>query len=366
MIQRSFRRYQAEKKLIALKILQGNKEQLTAIRLQRFWRDRLNSARQRIQSKKQDLLALKRKQEEMKKSNEILSVNDRRRLYQLQEELGTEARELLNQKMLLRPNTRFAVTWKILFVICVIFEITQLAFAPMLAKYVDEETGKNLDIEKVMELKLVPTPFGQREECGAIPHQDRVGKRGHPAARWIKKIRRKTKEDILLLEHLEPKKWYCHEPFTTIQLGYIEIVKLWIHRLLVFVGFICFMDVFVTFFTGELDAENGNLVPKPFVARWLIPGIVLQLIVNPQMETVSQYVWKLLSYTNHTGFIRVYRWTAAFFFPLFSVTMHFFIDNIWRPLVKDNNRHSLAEDPFAAARQPVLTHQKYSILPLLN
>ena len=43
----------------------------------------------------------------------------------------------------------------------------------------------------------------------------------------------------------------------------------------------------------HVDAETGNLRSKPFLSRWIFPGIALQLLVNPQMETVSHYQVRL-------------------------------------------------------------------------
>ena len=55
------------------------------------------------------------------------------------------------------------------------------------------------------------------------------------------------------------------------------------------VNTIFFLDVFVTFFTGELTSA-GTLVPKPFFTRFILPGIGLQLIVNPAMIEISRVV----------------------------------------------------------------------------
>eukprot|EP00547_Thalassionema_nitzschioides_P015579 CAMPEP_0194255786 /NCGR_PEP_ID=MMETSP0158-20130606/35311_1 /TAXON_ID=33649 /ORGANISM="Thalassionema nitzschioides, Strain L26-B" /LENGTH=702 /DNA_ID=CAMNT_0038994259 /DNA_START=15 /DNA_END=2120 /DNA_ORIENTATION=- len=304
-VQRNFRRRQARKAVIAMQVLQGTAENLAAMRVQHVFRIRLARARRRIRQKKFELMELERKNNTKKeglkknlklapshKQDIILSDEERRRMYELEDELMTEADTLLNRKMLLRPNTKFAVIWKILFVVCVIFEISQLAFKPILKNYVEEKTGEQMDIGKVLELNLVPTPVTEWKQCGGLLNTERVEKRS--PFRWIKQIRRHAQREKHILEdesEENEKPWYCHEIINASQVVYIDILKFLIHEFLIIVGIVCFLDVFVTFFTGELDPANGNLIPKPFLPRWILPGIILQLMVNPQMESVSKHVW---------------------------------------------------------------------------
>jgi hypothetical protein len=83
---------------------------------------------------------------------------------------------------------------------------------------------------------------------------------------------------------------------------------------------ICNLDVFVKVFTGDVDPWTGSLRPRPFVKRWIFPGLLLQLIrtyrsdrsphdsalpqslsffraspVNPQVELTSSYLARALS-----------------------------------------------------------------------
>jgi len=359
-VQRNFRRRQARKAVIAMQVLQGTAENLAAMRVQHVFRIRLARARRRIRQKKFELMELERKNNTKKeglkknlklapshKQDIILSDEERRRMYELEDELMTEADTLLNRKMLLRPNTKFAVIWKILFVVCVIFEISQLAFKPILKNYVEEKTGEQMDIGKVLELNLVPTPVTEWKQCGGLLNTERVEKRS--PFRWIKQIRRHAQREKHILEdesEENEKPWYCHEIINASQVVYIDILKFLIHEFLIIVGIVCFLDVFVTFFTGELDPANGNLIPKPFLPRWILPGIILQLMVNPQMESVSKHVWRFLHYCRHLGVIRVYRWAAVVFYPLSMALMHTFIHKIWRPLVQRSNKRKVKDDPF--------------------
>jgi hypothetical protein len=253
-------------------------------------------------------------------------------MYELQDELNTAAKKLVNEKMLLRPNTSFAVTWKVLFVICVIFEITQLALKPKLEKYMDEDTGERLDIGKILDHKLVPTPMTEWEDCAAWLIDDEQMEK--EAKGFFNKMRRRRKQkEAMKLT----RPWFCKEPYVTMQSMYISVVRFMISETLVIVAVVCYLDVFVTFFTGIFDSETGVLEPNPFFTRWIIPGLTLQLLVNPRMETTAEFVFQLLSDTWRVGPIRVYRWSRAFFFPLLIVCMSAVKRWAWMPFVNREN-----------------------------
>ena len=98
-----------------------------------------------------------------------------------------------------------------------------------------------------------------------------------------------------------------------------------------------FLDVFVTFFTGELDPVTGYLVPKPWFPRWVLPGLILQLAVNPSMSDVSTYVSKLMVEISIVGPLRTLRWLVTVAFPLFYTMGYFFTEYVWLPLVEYEN-----------------------------
>jgi hypothetical protein len=84
----------------------------------------------------------------------------------------------------------------------------------------------------------------------------------------------------------------------------------------VVVSIVCFLDVFVTFFTGEIDAITGYIVPKPFFNRWIFPGLLLQLLVNPSIGPLANTVFSILKQVIDLGPVRVLRWTIAVLTPL--------------------------------------------------
>ena len=193
MLQRDFRGYKSRKAYKAILEVRAAKKKAAAIKIQATLRRKAAEARSRIQQKKKELFELKMRQAQRQYGTsglEItkLDVEAKRRLYQLEEELGIEVQEMKWRKMLLRPTTNFIIYWRILFVICVILEITHLALEPHVAQYRDTTTGKKLSVGIVLEHYLVPEPMSKRPSCQALNLDGKVHRRG-----W-KPRRRKTKE----------------------------------------------------------------------------------------------------------------------------------------------------------------------------
>jgi hypothetical protein len=241
-----------------------------------------------------------------------MSADERRRMYRLQEELESEAQSLLNEKLLLRPDTTFAVTWKVLFVAAVVFEMFTLVCQPLLARYTDPVTGRPRDIEEIMDKKLIPTPVFKLPIC--------TGKQPLSLSfrRPIQSIRRLTES---LLERRRktnvPRPWYCKVSYSRLQAVYIYFADLAVHHFLVILSIVCFCDVFVEFFTGQYNKETGALEPAPFLQRWVFPGLTLQLLVNPEMDAVSDVITDAIAGLIHHGPVRILRWTLALFYPVF-------------------------------------------------
>lgn len=345
VIQSNFRAHRVLKAQNALRLLQMRKYDAAVLRIQGILRKRAAAARVRVMRKKQELRELQMRQLELKKERggrrsagagrgrgrHVMSAAERRRIYQLQDQLGVEFQKS-GTGMLLRPNTKFAVTWKVLFVVCVALEIAHLAVKPRLAKYKDGETGKPLTPDRVLEHMFVPDPTETWAWC-IDPAAKKTKKK---KARFGKKGEQVKAAAVGgATSYYGP--WYCGEPWRTSSRWAAEAIRFVIQKAIVLVGLICFMDVFVTFFTGELDEENGALKPKPFLARWLLPGLLLQLLVNPMMSDVAAAVHWLRRAVHHVGPARVWRWTRAFLVPAFTAFVTWFEWSVWRRFVKEKN-----------------------------
>jgi hypothetical protein len=288
---------------------------MIALRMLKACRSSLARAPARILKKKKELTLLKAQAVAAKAFDSItMTMDDRRRMYQLEDELSKSARDLISKKMLLRPNTTFAVTWKLVFVACILLEILQLVFKPKLEQVKDPKTGAPLDIVKLLEYYLVPGPVSEWKGClGSLSNDYRN-------------------------ESIVNGPWYCRQSLETVQAVYATLLRLVLHKGAVIVGIVCLMDVFVTFFTGELHPETGILLPKSFGKRWLLPGLLLQLLVNPQMGAISNLVKQMRKAAMALGPVRVWRWAAAFAYPLLRITFTAVQWYVWHPLVSHENK----------------------------
>lgn len=336
LIQKSFRAYATRRRLYFLKALRGERELIAALKLQGAFRGALLRARANLYGKLQTLQALKMKElESIKNDNPIqMSASERRRMYLLQDELELKAKVLINQKLLLRPDTTFAVLWKIMFVVAVVFEISTLTFQPLIARHKDPITGKQLDMEAIMDKTFIPVPVRQRMECvGKSPISLNLSRPLH-SLRQLKEA---------LLQKWKPKKlrpWYCEGSYPRFQAVYIYLADLAIHRFLVLMSIVMFVDVYVEFFTGKYDRDTGHLLPPPFFERYIFPGLLLQLMVNPEMDTVAFLLSKAAIGLVHHDPVRILRWILALFYPLLIVLKDF-IQELWVLYVKDQNQNSL-------------------------
>jgi hypothetical protein len=111
-------------------------------------------------------------------------------------------------------------------------------------------------------------------------------------------------------------RWYCSQPYASFQTYYRRITDFFIDEFMIVVSTICFLDVYVTFFTGEIDPKTGELVPKRFLARWIIPGLLMQLVLNPAIGSVSTLFLSSLQVVYSLGPVRVLRWCIAVLLPI--------------------------------------------------
>ena len=349
LIQKTVRAHQTRRKVAALALFQQTVQQAAAQRLQAVFRRKLQQARYRIALKQKELESLQKKQQHKQQthgsSSKQLNAEERQRMYALQKELNDEAHQLINERLLLRPNTSFAVAWKILFVFAVIFEIAQLACKPLLSKYQDND-GNPMQVDTFLNQALLPTtPVRLLEEC-----QPCVERRNGPVAmlrRWL------GKQEAQLKHCIEAMPWYCDSTsYLALETVYRGLIHWSIQSFLDIVGFICFLDVFITFFTGDYNDVSGQLEPKPFFKRWVLPGLCLQLLVNPTMETVSDVLYLAVTGLIRRGPFRVLRWTVALFYPAAMLSLHS-IRRLWLSLVLAQNKE-LVEQPSRQISKPAV------------
>ncbi|CAB9529725.1 expressed unknown protein [Seminavis robusta] len=335
-IQGLFRGNQARKHIRAVKLLRGNEEAMAALRLQAIFRRKLKEARARIKRRKKELKQLQAKAEldqEKKAENQSLRMNaqERLRLYQLEEEVNKESLRILQRRLLIKPDTRFAVTWRVIFCVCVVCEISMLVCNPLLKKYKDH-SGNPLTVQNQVKEFLIPLPVSELKECSCEPHS-RIGG-------WGDKLKHRFLHDEEP-PHCDELPWYCLHPYSTARAWYSNALEFLIDEFLLVIGLVMFWDVPISFFTGDYDKDSGSLIPKHWFPRWVLPGLVLQFIVNPHMKATGKLVGRLFGKTFELGPVRVFRWNMGFFYPFFFVLLDLGERYIWIPLVKDQNRQTL-------------------------
>ena len=79
-----------------------------------------------------------------------------------------------------------------------------------------------------------------------------------------------------------------------------------------FIDTVVFVDIFVWFFTGEIDIDTHLVIPKPFITRCIIPGTLVQVLDHPTLPTLLPNVLKsLLRLSKMIGYSRLMRWVLA-------------------------------------------------------
>ena len=303
MIQKAFRAYKIRKARNAIRALEGDLNYSATIKVQRAFRSR---ARRRLQRKKQELRRLSAIKFTVSKEHEI-GIEDTRRFYELQDELAAETDKLINKKLLLRPSTRFSVVWKILFIICIVVEISQLIAKPWLDSFESQRKGEPMTMSDFVALSFVPTRASQRPECVSTEQRNIFRSRSRTTKKQINTSRNEEDDlpwyckppgadiqegfsDVISLllvpvpvaewpdcrdargkpwriQKAFSKRWYCYEPYRTAHAFYRKVFDFILEEFLVLASIVCFLDAFVTFFTGELDDSTGVLTPKSMFAR---------------------------------------------------------------------------------------------------
>ena len=319
IIQTAWRTRQRRKQIRALKLLKQDPEIIATIKLQKHFRSWLERSRARLKRKRAELAFLQKMEKNgIGGRGPHISAIQRRRMYRLQEELATTAKKRRRRQMLLYPNTRWAVIWKYIFVACLIVELGQKMMKPKLTHFAEEVAAaerrkirvEDMDWATYLGAKILPKQIAEWDECGKA------------------------------LQAGEIMPWYCQRPWADIHVAYIKTLEVAIVESLAFISFVMFCDVFVSFFTGELDV-TGELVPKPWFKRWILPGVAIQLLLNPRMIEISAATRALIRHTYHdVGPITAYRWLSALFLPAFVFMSDRLNRHVWCRFVREENERS--------------------------
>lgn len=209
------------------------------------------------------------------------------RLHKLRAEHQEEL-EWDEQKFLLRPDSTFAVYWRYTMLCLVLIDVLSVAMR--------KEGQRKATLHDVVSGFADVHP-----EC--MPQK---GKR-----QWFRGFRRAPPP---------PLPDFCHTDIHTFRRDAVRAVT---DAITLVVTVVATLNVPITFFTGMLNAANDVLEPTPFFKRWIIPGLLLQLLVNPAMRPVLRFLFRAFEWVNDNSPAVLFR-TFLFLTPYSTVLLHHF------------------------------------------
>lgn len=340
-IQSTYRSYRIRQACVKLIRSRREMNDNAAQKLQFAFRALCEKSKARKEKKKLELAKLESRHRNAlrvaRRDTAMLPPQDRERLGELRTQFM--ASRTIDRRLLMKPDSKFIVIWKTIFVCAVLVELANYGLNHSLAK-------QNSSVSEEVQKFVLPVRVSHRKECYCL------GKaRGDP----FKYERFRTKRPRMKC-NLEP--WYCTPIYLHLQSIYTDIFLMLKYHFRGMLAVFALLDVPFAFFTGVYHPETGVLVGKPFLQRW--PGVLIQLMVNPQFETASKMVHKLARSTYQIGPVRVFRWCRALFYPTLLIFLETLERNVWMPTVSFLNQKPL---PLPSAEEPLLARRRSSIDP---
>ena len=264
---------------------------------------------------------------------DMIARQYRKKLHRAREALRARARangeHEPEPKFLFPPNSAFAARWKMLKLATVAVEILQLLLRARgsAAKLAEEDLAHLLMPPSCRPLPpvIAPRHWWQHGAAARAAHRATVAA-AVEAARFV-------------------------VPPTCAWATGARAFLHWVPWLLkTFVVLVCTLDVPVNFFAGDLNSANGTLQPKPTVARWVVPGVALQLAVNPAMRHAKRAIAALVAAASraHLTPERVLHWLLWLEPLVIALEVYIFV----------HVRRFLREHPFLSKREP--THWSHA------
>jgi hypothetical protein len=221
------------------------------------------------------------------------------RMVELTQELTNTVRTAFWNAHLISPHTRFSVGWRVIVTCALLSELLRL--------YTSWQLSGTFDIRYThMTHRLLA-------EC-----QQKI----RPIRRWIGKLLHLPQADRIL-DTCRPSSASSRFCLHIARASEISI------------DVVCFLDIFVWFFTGELDSQ-GVVIPKHWFSRCILPGTLVQVFDHP---TVPEKLPLLISYTckaiRAVGYSRVLRWGLAIYPAVDMVVVASLRSYLFRPMGED-------------------------------
>ncbi|KAL3941758.1 MAG: hypothetical protein SGBAC_003937 [Bacillariaceae sp.] len=202
----------------------------------------------------------------------------------LRQELTTTVITAVMSANLVSPHTRFSVGWRVIVTFALLSELVRLY--------------ASWHLSGTFEVSLTQMISSLIVECDqAMMERFRfMTRKGKPVRRFIGKL--------LKLPNVELAE--CHPTSPAARLV-LQSGKMFESA----IDVVCFLDIFVWFFTGELD-DNGVIVPKPFFYRCILPGTLVQVLDHPTLpDKLPHLIQCSMDAFRAAGYARVIRWACA-------------------------------------------------------
>jgi len=199
---------------------------------------------------------------------------------------------LSSREYLISPRSRFSVVWRITVTHCLLLELTRLAVSWYLS-----ETFY-LSISQVIGRLFV--------DCGSTKEDTRR------KFKFITDIFEEwhvgLSKAVPLVPYPKDTLWILCTPTS----NFSKLLLLVGSAMETFIDVVSFLDIFFWFFTGDLDASTGIVVPKPFFGRCILPGTLVQVIDHPTLPHVlPTLLAKFASIASELGWSRLVLWACA-------------------------------------------------------
>jgi hypothetical protein len=212
---------------------------------------------------------------------------------------------------LISPRTRFSIAWRMTVTNCLLLEIFRLCASWHLSE------SFSIPLSQIVGRLLVEckAPVQTNNHLAFIMDQ-------------VNHFRRYIYDTIPILGSPPIDIAVC------IPSGPQALFILYLGRMLeIFVDGVVFLDIFVWFFTGDIDVDTHAIIPKPFFTRCIIPGTLVQILDHPTLpDLLPGLLRSTLKLSSSIGYSRCIRWILALMPALKIVVMDpmigFFFEHI--------------------------------------
>jgi len=245
-----------------------------------------------LEDKKRQSAKLKRQLEDLKKqvrkSPKAFPTSE---IYDRIADLSREFTSTLGKSLwtanLIPPQTRFSFSWRIIVTCALLSEFSRLCTSYQLYGRVD-----------VSYTTMMVSVLGCDHGRGNI-----LTATGRFTRKIVRKLVKLPKEQLLTTCTTTSIKLHGGK-LANILLSFAGLYEMSI-------DLVCFIDIYVWFFTGELDVQ-GQVVPKPFFYRCILPGTLVQVLDHPTVpDMLPNIMFYILNAARYVGYSRMIRWIIA-------------------------------------------------------